>query len=426
MSNNQSLNYIKECLSLAEEKFQRGRSDEWTNYDFEKLSEEIQEVTGVLLSITTLKRVFGKVKYDNAPSTVTLNTLAQYAGFTDWGSFKLQTASKSKTAGVLKGKRFLSNASAYRRVCWWAGGAVAAFLLFALFSGLTKRPSMSTSDISAYAFSSKKVLTSGVPNSVIFNYDASQAGNDSVFITQSWDVSRKKLVSRNNHTYSSIYYYPGFFRAQLIQGNKVLKHHDILITTKGWLAAVPQQTIPLYFKKEEFLKDSMVVIAPSLLETYHLTLQPHPPTICLFNVRALSGLQNDNFTFETTLKNDFKAGSAACQKIGVQILCKNDVISIPLCAKGCVGDLQLFAAGRKVTSAESDLSGFGCDLTKWTTLRIEATNKLLRFIVNGKKACSLVFPNSPADIVGVKYTFVGTAAIKTARFQNKNKAYTLL
>lgn len=426
MGNNHSFIYIKECLSLVEQQFQRGDSHEWTNYDFEKLSEEIQEITGVLLSITTLKRIFGKVKYDSVPSTVTLNTLAQYIGFADWSTFKLQAASSSKTAGMSKKMRTFSTTLLHKRRYWWAGGITLALLLFALFSGLTKRPVQSAPDASAYAFSSRKVLTSGVPNSVIFDYDASQSGGDSVFITQSWDISRKKRVSKNNHSYSSIYYYPGFFRAQLIQGGRVVKHHDLLITTKGWLAAMPQQDVPLYFKKEEYMKDGMVAVSASLLKSYHLTLQPHAPVICLFNVRDLPGLRNDNFTFETTLKSDFKTGSAVCQKIGVRILCKNDVITIPLCATGCVGDLQLLAAGRKVTSAGRDLSGFGCDLTKWTKLKVEAINKHLRFIVNGKEACSLVFPNSPSGIVGVEYIFEGTAAVKAASFQNKMKMFTLL
>lgn len=426
MNNNYRLYYIKECLFLIESKFNRGASQQWTNYDFEKLSEEIQEVTGVLLSITTLKRVFGKVKYNSAPSTVTLNALARYVGFADWGEFRSKKIPEHEpTAGTTK-KMHTRTLFLSKRFYWWMGSIAAVLLLFVFFIGLPKGSTTSTQNSSLYAFSSNKVLTAGVPNSVIFNYDATAAENDSVFITQSWDISRKKLVSKNNKTFSSIYYYPGFYQAKLIVGNKVKKHHNLMIASNGWLAAVMQPDVPIYFKKEEFLKNSMVNLTPSLLEAYHLPLQPHAPTICLFNVRNLPGLQNDNFTFETTLKSEFSGGSAACQNISVQILCKNDVIAIPLCAKGCVGNLQLFAAGSKVSSSESDLSGFGCDLTKWVTLKVEAKNKYIHFIINGKEAYSLKFPNPTAEIIGVEYIFNGTAAVKKAGFKNATKSFKLL
>ncbi|WPQ63248.1 hypothetical protein SIO70_00025 [Chitinophaga sancti] len=50
-------------MSLIETRLNWGKSSEWTNYDFEKLSVAIQDKTGVTLSVTTLKRLWGKLKY---------------------------------------------------------------------------------------------------------------------------------------------------------------------------------------------------------------------------------------------------------------------------------------------------------------------------------------------------------------------------
>jgi hypothetical protein len=44
----------------------------------------------VRLSISTLKRIWGKVKYDHSPTTATLNAIARFAGFDGWRDFQQQ------------------------------------------------------------------------------------------------------------------------------------------------------------------------------------------------------------------------------------------------------------------------------------------------------------------------------------------------
>src|SRR5580704_9971463 len=83
---------IEKTKKLFESNTGWGDSDEWTNQDFVVLSEKIQERTGVALSHVTLKRVWGKVKYDSLPNTHTLDTLVQFLGFGNWREFKSQNA----------------------------------------------------------------------------------------------------------------------------------------------------------------------------------------------------------------------------------------------------------------------------------------------------------------------------------------------
>src|SRR5687767_7943516 len=79
--------HIKKCLQLIEERLNWGPSQNWANYDFEKLGSAIEDKTDVVLSITTLKRIWGKVKYDHSPTLTTLNTLARFLDYDDWRSF---------------------------------------------------------------------------------------------------------------------------------------------------------------------------------------------------------------------------------------------------------------------------------------------------------------------------------------------------
>jgi len=75
--------YIVLWRELAEQALSWENSGNWGDYDFEKLSELIFEKTQTRLSLSTLKRIWGKVRYDNTPTIITLNALARFLDFAD-------------------------------------------------------------------------------------------------------------------------------------------------------------------------------------------------------------------------------------------------------------------------------------------------------------------------------------------------------
>lgn len=58
-----------------------------TPTEFNALSLLIQKKTGRSISLSSIKRIWGYVRYEGFPSLTTLNNLAQYNGFKDWESF---------------------------------------------------------------------------------------------------------------------------------------------------------------------------------------------------------------------------------------------------------------------------------------------------------------------------------------------------
>jgi len=89
---------IEKTIKLYESNTGWGDSDDWTNQDFLTLSEKIQERTGEALSYVTLKRVWGKVKYDSLPNTHTLDTLVQFLGYESWRDFRSQNGNGTASA----------------------------------------------------------------------------------------------------------------------------------------------------------------------------------------------------------------------------------------------------------------------------------------------------------------------------------------
>src|ERR1700761_1912749 len=78
---------IQHLLQTIERQLDWGAADAWQSRDFDKLNQLILEKTGVSLSASTLKRVWGRVQYGHAPSAVTLDALARFAGFADFRAF---------------------------------------------------------------------------------------------------------------------------------------------------------------------------------------------------------------------------------------------------------------------------------------------------------------------------------------------------
>ena len=84
----------KELLAICRKDIEAslgwGSGDAWNNQDFEDLSDKITDKTSVQLSVSTLKRIWGRVKYDSQPTPATLNALAVYLGFTNWKEYRKQ------------------------------------------------------------------------------------------------------------------------------------------------------------------------------------------------------------------------------------------------------------------------------------------------------------------------------------------------
>lgn len=83
-----------------------------TPTEFNELSSQIYLKTKARISVSSIKRLWGYVKYDNFPSRTTLNILARFNDFKDWESFQkeINYAQKDNTSGFVDGSLVNANA----------------------------------------------------------------------------------------------------------------------------------------------------------------------------------------------------------------------------------------------------------------------------------------------------------------------------
>jgi len=421
---------IDEVKKIIETKTGWGESDDWTNQDFVALSEKIQEQTGVAISHVTLKRIWGKVKYDSLPNTHTLNTLVQFVGYKSWRDFKLQngnTEVHDETVPVEKELNGHEHPKPPKQVSPLVvkGITVALSLVSVIiiiqFIFASQRANVNPDD---YFFSSKKVVTEGVPNSVVFDYDAAKAPSDSsVIFQQSWDTTFRTKVSKNQRQHTNIYYYPDYYEAKLLVGHKIVKEHNVLITSGGWLPIVVQRPVPAYFKKEDAMVDGKIFLSMDKIKSRNIKLNGEPLITVYSHVRDFGEIYSDDFVFETYLRNDFNEGIAICQKTIVYLLCEGTAIGIPLCMKGCVSDIDLLFTEFFISGKQKNLSAFGVDFSKYAKIRIESKNGKAKIFINDALAYEVTDHIKKAKIIGMDYVFYGTGSVDYVKMSNAKVNY---
>ena len=283
MQNPQNDNFhLSICKSLIEEKLGWGDSDSWENQDFLALSDKILEATGVQLSGTTLKRIWGKVKYQSAPNTSTLNTLAHFLKYENWLSFKAAQDIENENSESDSDSKTQSRKTILLQALAFAGILlIAVSIISFIYQGNT--PKLSTDDLDKTVFSSHPV-TSGIPNTVIFKYDVSHFSGNDFMIQQYWDTSKRFNIDKSLHEATSIYYFPGYWRAKLLVDGQVIKEHGLHIKSEGWMAAIENEPEPRYLLQGELLKNEKLTISENI-NTEINAMTDGPKWLSFHNVR---------------------------------------------------------------------------------------------------------------------------------------------
>jgi hypothetical protein len=403
---------LAKAKTQIEELLGWGDSERWHTQDYETLSSRIHEKTGVQLSVATLKRLWGKIRYDSKPTPATLNTLAQFLGFENWRSLRFtQEAARKKVSyeAVPNTRSTLRNTA-----------ITAGIILFVVLAGRFVYDAVFTDDATQvdatlFSFTSKKVVDAGVPNTVVFDYDATAASSgDSIFIQQSWDNKLSRQVRRDQKQHTSIYYYPGFFEARLRINQQVVKEHNLLINTEGWLPLVEQKGTPIYFKTEDVMQNGVMQLPLEKISATNIPLQPVAPWTAYYNVRDFGGLMSDDVVFETRLKNDYSLGSNACQYVEIRVQFEGPAILIPLSAKGCVSNISFGGSD----GTQRDFSSFGCDFSSWVDVKCIVNGEIGEIFVNDKSAAKFKVAGKTAKMVEIGYRFQGTGSIDHIKLSN--------
>lgn len=401
---------INLCKAQIEQKFSFGLDRGYTQKDLEILCSEIEAKTGVVISLSTIKRLW-KGEYKQSPQLATLNALAALLDFKDWKDFKSANQVNTKPARTISQKAIVLVA---------AGAIAAGFLIFS-FATRTSTRSPSTPVIKGdVAFEASKTVATGIPNTVIFKYDVSNVVADSFYIQQSWNLPHRFALDPKERVLTNIYYESGFHKARLIANDSVIAVQPIHIISKGWEPHIYRSDSDpeiVDLKNERFITDGQLHIDSNILvrrnidftKKFHTRITNSQP----FN------LHSDNFKFSTRLKADHVFHDL-CPWVDLIIVTDVKAFRVSLTGKGCEAEAG-YRLGEIIKSGiNNDLSALGCDLFDWQDLELIVENRSATIYLNGRPAYHESYRENFGNIMALIYIFDGTGSIDHATLKDGN------
>ncbi len=381
--------HLKKIIKQTETKFGRDSSANWRNKDFEDLSFEINQLTKILISPATLKRIFGKVKIstDYSPQESTIKALEEYSGYVP------ERTSSSKKIGWLKYSAALL--------------VPIVFFLFWLF--LQKENNENIGDCKLVLL---KVEGNG-PASAYFNYSVPES-KDSIFLNFG-DGSGWLHITGEDQTVSHFYGYPDYFNTEIRTREKVLTEQvRVFVPTTGWKA------LAHYFNPELIERYFPVPFKGNVLDgIFHATRNSLASlgidsteiiVIRLDNFQK-TNVPGDNFILKSRFKNSSFWPAIRCFSVYYTVQGTTGKVLIKFVGKGCSNVSELVIGEKSAYGSGTDLSCFTVDLHQWSDIEIRNTNKLVSVAIGDSVVFENQYEQSIGEILGSTIMFHGSGSV---------------
>lgn len=392
-----------QILSQTEKKFGRGKRHVWKNRDFEDLSHAIHLKTKVLISVATLKRLFGKVKTgdDYSPQQNTLDALISYTEF---------DPSESKNKGD------------NRRLIWVIVGVIILmFTVAALTLFFVAQPFVNKSTPDKLKGKLSLIKTEGTcPTTAYFDLDLPQT-KEPIFVSFG-DVSPNINVNERQ-IISHFYAYPGQFEAQLQTERQVIaRSNKILVPTNGW------QSFAYYFDKNNRERYYPIPLDKGINEgVFHVT----PRTIASLGIDTTkivsvrldnyqkTDIIGDSFDYIARLKSSSFWPAIRCYSIFITIEGAKGKIQFKFVNKGCstYGSYKLSEISKN--GLDSDLSKFVVERNEWLDIEISNKNKKVYVVVNNQEVFVDKYQKSIGNLIGTTIEFHGSGYVDNIKLSKE-------
>jgi hypothetical protein len=300
--------YIEDCLQQIGKKFGWGDFSEWTNYNFDILSQEIQNETGIAISSRTLRRlVNNKAKY--SPQHATKNALARYLGYDNWGHY-LQ--SRNKFNNIIQ--KSPSRVNVFIFQYFW-------LLLFVVFLGLSSffvffYPTIELGiDKSKVVFQSNN-MSGTAPHTASFFYDVTKIKSSNIYIDNNYyDEGDIIPVKKNMHIYKNTFELPDYYAVKIIAKGERLACVGVHVVTDGWEAVVNDR---LFKNIDPKNKDGYLHFSEEELEELKINTDS-TVRVDFRNIRDF-GVMGDEMTLETRFMNNADLGGQGCYDSKIEVI----------------------------------------------------------------------------------------------------------
>ena len=384
--------------------------DQMVQRDLQFLCDRIHEKTGVLLSLSTVKRLLNG-QFSRLPQIATLDAIAVTAGYKNWQSLKLTHSQNSPANGValpvIAGK---TNKHRFPRFLLW-GGLVLIALIVAVF--LINAGRSGVRNAGSAHFSALKVTGNDVPNTVVFKYNIDSVQADSFFIQQSWDINRRVRIFKHHYTLTDIYYEPGYHTAKLIANNKIIKKLAVSISTDKWFFYTKEnvrKSIPKYLQPaDDGVSNGSMQLSPADLVAGKVNAEKENIILQVYFPSKIAS-SSDNFVLKFRVKVN-PLNNEACPYLMSEVFCQRYFMYFRSTLKGCTSIAAAQFGENALDGKTTDFSSLGLNVKDWQNVEFAVKDKKATISINNSKVFTAAYHQSCGLITGIGFISNGLCQV---------------
>jgi hypothetical protein len=408
---------VKRCMEELCRKAGFADSSGLTQRELDYLCERIESKTGVLISLSTIRRLL-QGQFSRQPQIATLNSIASFIGYQDWQDFKLNKIAGASQVNSVEAneKKAVKKAFPTRLIVL---GSILIFAGIGLFAALhkTKRK---LAGLDKATFSVHKTTKNDLPNTVVFNYNVEDVVADSFFIQQSWDKRRRVKISRNGHTLTDIYYEPGYHVAKLIANDQVIKTMDVSIPTNRWFFYAKDKSFsknpPVYFfPADSGIKNGSLQLDKEDVIKNGLNIQGEKQYIQVYFPTRIENT-SDNFILHCRIRVH-QLSNLFCPYFMCEIFCQKNFMYFTSSPKGCSSEMMVQFGENFLSGKTNDLSAISANVNNWQDVIITVQNRKAKISINGEKVFSTQYNESSGLITGLGFISNGLPEVDFVNLQ---------
>jgi hypothetical protein len=387
--------WVTHCMEALCQKAGFSDPRQMVQRDLSFLCDEIDAKTGVLISLSTIKRLING-QFSRLPQVATLNALAATLGYPNWQAFKADTAPTPTPRRRVSLKSLVLP-------------GVAVLLILTAVAGLSLRKHP-LRNIEKAQFSAVKTTRNDIPNTVIFKYDVDDVGADSFFIQQSWDRHRRVRIYKHQYTLTDVYYEPGYHMAKLIANDQIIKTFDVSIPTDKWVfyAKKNLSAIPQYINAAGAKDGALQMLKGEVVDSHVDIGLDNEYIQAYFPSRISAG--SDNFVLTCRVRVNLLKNEA-CPDLMCEVYCQRYFMYFIGASVGCAGEMNAQFGENALSGRTNDLRGLGADFRNWTNIEWIVKDRKVHIRMNGKEVFTTAYQKTCGLITGLGFASNGLCQV---------------
>lgn len=368
--------HLSKCLDRIAEQTGWGPYESWTHPQFVELSNQIFQKCGVMISVTSLKRIFGKIKSDHEPQRETRNALARFVGYADWDDFVKHTPVDFQEKATKTNDKLWKS----RNKLLLAGiFFIIVFLSVVIYMVYHNKPV----DFSSVFFEGK-YLSGSSPHTVVFDYDIRPI-RDSVFIDfdDSFSETRREYLSPEHQTITHHYLLPDLYRVSLVNKNKVFRTTHVNLYTNGWQCYFGYNNRKNFFPIDIEKGDHLLGVSPDSIFKTGL-VRKDEDIVLKYRLVNDFWINGDRFSLKAKVKDTKKLETMHCFSASFIIHGDSGKVGIGFTSEDCIHKAWVRYGNVKLDGKYHDLSALAADFTQLQDLEIIVSDKHLKVKIGGK------------------------------------------